>query len=82
MVKSIFLVASVALGPLSTPSDTVTQSFPALPEICPHIQMAQVAPRQNGRPQQQWCCCGACCGWALNCNSIPGCANCGDRVDD
>ncbi|MEM9241348.1 MAG: hypothetical protein AAGB07_15350 [Pseudomonadota bacterium] len=25
---------------------------------------------------EQWCCCGGCCGWAINCNAVPGCTNC------
>lgn len=25
---------------------------------------------------EQWCCCGGCCGWAVNCSAVPGCTNC------
>lgn len=25
---------------------------------------------------QTWCCCGGCCGYALDCKAIPGCSSC------
>lgn len=24
----------------------------------------------------KWCCCGGCCGYAVNCSAIPGCLSC------
>lgn len=26
--------------------------------------------------EEKWCCCGACCGWAVDCKAIPGCTGC------
>lgn len=43
---------------------------------CPNITLAQVAPKQDGVLEQKWCCCGACCGWAVDCGAIPGCSTC------
>lgn len=43
---------------------------------CNAVQTAQVATGQEGVPTQQWCCCGGCCGWAVNCGAIPGCSSC------
>lgn len=43
---------------------------------CNNITLAQMAPLQDGVPQQQWCCCGSCCNWAVSCNAIPGCGSC------
>lgn len=47
------------------------------PKACDAIQMAQAAPAtEDGVPEQQWCCCGSCCNWAISCDAIPGCDSC------
>ncbi|WP_411224351.1 hypothetical protein [Marivita sp. S2033] len=46
------------------------------PPQCENIVVAQMAPLQDGVPQQQWCCCGSCCNWAISCDAIPGCGSC------
>ena len=43
---------------------------------CQNITVAQLAPKQDGVLEQKWCCCGACCGWAVDCGAIPGCSTC------
>lgn len=43
---------------------------------CSNVTLAQMAPPQEGVPQQQWCCCGSCCNWAISCGAIPGCGSC------
>lgn len=31
---------------------------------------------QNTNNSEKWCCCGGCCGWAIDCSVVPGCLNC------
>ncbi len=31
---------------------------------------------QTVEGEEKWCCCGACCGYAVNCEAIPGCDSC------
>ncbi|MEM7729134.1 MAG: hypothetical protein AAF311_07645 [Pseudomonadota bacterium] len=65
--KMIATTAFLALATSSAPPD----------RTCTAPQTARdsmtVMPVQSGK---QWCCCGGCCGYAVNCAAIPGCTSC------
>lgn len=63
----------IALAAIATFSSVVPVD--EMPK-CGNVVLAQMAPRENGVPQQRWCCCGSCCNWAISCDAIPGCGSC------
>lgn len=45
----------------------------ALPAAAPLCQASQVWAEESG---EKWCCCGDCCGYAVDCSAVPGCTSC------
>lgn len=66
-LEVIAVAAFTALGSVAQVDETPK---------CGKLTLAQMAPLQEGVPQQKWCCCGSCCNWAINCGAIPGCGSC------
>lgn len=45
-------------------------------QSCPTINEGYTLAKAVVERQQTWCCCGGCCGYALDCKAIPGCSSC------
>lgn len=73
MLRQFFKINLVTVTLLLT---TATLSLSADVQGCSANQLAGKVHAQNVQTQSKWCCCGGCCGYAMNCKAIPGCSKC------
>ncbi len=64
-LPSALLLGAVLTTPLASAGPICT---------IPANVLASAAKTVEG--EEKWCCCGACCGYAVNCKAIPGCDSC------
>lgn len=54
----------------------LTTPLAAAGPLCTAQASGRTAEAMTVAAEEKWCCCKACCGWAVSCNAIPGCSSC------